>query len=177
MRNLPLEEIRQAAGTRIAEGIERLRKGQVERIPGFDGEYGVIRLFSAEELNNTEGQMNFFDMLGVPEMETISSNREKAKDRDSVGKPDEHSEVSEAMQADPLNSETENTRDTEIRGWPDCETGECGQGETVRSGPEPGAGVCGALYCTPDRREGRSRNRKDKDSWSPVCAICWNTGK
>ena len=110
-------------------------------------------------------------------METISSNREKAKDRDSVGKPDEHSEVSEAMQADPLNSETENTRDTEIRGWPDCETGECGQGETVRSGPEPGAGVCGALYCTPDRREGRSRNRKDKDSWSPVCAICWEYRK
>ena len=110
LRNLPLEEIRQAAGTRIAEGIERLRKGQVERIPGFDGEYGVIRLFSAEELNNTEGQMNFFDMLGVPKTETIPSNRKKAKDRDSVGKPDEHSELSEAMQADPLNSETENAR-------------------------------------------------------------------
>ena len=49
----------------MAEGIGRLRSGQVERIPGFDGEYGVIRLFSAEELNNTEGQMNFFDLLGA----------------------------------------------------------------------------------------------------------------
>ncbi|HJD47225.1 MAG TPA: UvrD-helicase domain-containing protein, partial [Candidatus Mediterraneibacter norfolkensis] len=86
LRNLPLEEIRRAAGTRIAEGIERLRNGQVERIPGFDGEYGVIRLFSAEELNNTEGQMNFFDMLGVPETETIPSNREKDPDRDRTGK-------------------------------------------------------------------------------------------
>ena len=65
LRNLPLEDIRRVSGSRVAEGIERLRSGQVERIPGFDGEYGVIRLFSAEELNNTEGQMNFFDLLGA----------------------------------------------------------------------------------------------------------------
>ena len=49
LRNLPLEQIRKTAGTRIAEGIERLRKGQVECVPGFDGEYGMIRLFSAKE--------------------------------------------------------------------------------------------------------------------------------
>ena len=49
LRNLPLEQIRRTAGTRIAEGIERLRKGQVECVPGFDGEYGMIRLFSAKE--------------------------------------------------------------------------------------------------------------------------------
>ncbi len=64
LRTFPLEEIRRVSGTRLAEGIGRLRSGQVERIPGFDGEYGVIRLFTAEELNNTEGQMNFFDLLG-----------------------------------------------------------------------------------------------------------------
>ena len=49
LRNIPPEDIRRAAGDRVAEGIQRLRKGQVERIPGFDGEYGVIRLFSAKE--------------------------------------------------------------------------------------------------------------------------------
>lgn len=63
LRRLPLEEIRRVSGARIAEGIGRLRGGQVERIPGFDGEYGVIRLFSAEELNNTEGQMSFLDLI------------------------------------------------------------------------------------------------------------------
>ncbi len=67
LRNLPLEDIRRVSGARVAEGIERLRRGQVERIPGFDGEYGVIKLFSAEELNNTEGQMSFFEFLGAPE--------------------------------------------------------------------------------------------------------------
>lgn len=65
LRNLPLEDIRRVSGTRVAEGIGRLRRGQVERIPGFDGEYGVIKLFSAEELNNTEGQMSFFELLGT----------------------------------------------------------------------------------------------------------------
>lgn len=65
LRNLPLEDIRRISGTRVAEGIRKLRSGNVERIPGFDGEYGVIRLFSAEELSNTEGQINFFDILGT----------------------------------------------------------------------------------------------------------------
>lgn len=65
LRSLPEEEIRRVSGTRIAEGIRRLRQGQVERIPGFDGEYGIIRLFSPEELENTEGQMSFFDLLGT----------------------------------------------------------------------------------------------------------------
>lgn len=95
LRTLPLEEISQTAGTRIAEGIERLRKGKVERIPGFDGEYGVIRLFSAEELSNTEGQMNFFDMLGVQEAETRPADRQE---ENSVGKPAGRSEIPEVMQ-------------------------------------------------------------------------------
>lgn len=66
LRNLPLEDIRRVSGGRIAEGIRRLRQGEVERIPGFDGEYGVIRLFCADELNNMEGQMDFFSLLGDP---------------------------------------------------------------------------------------------------------------
>ena len=67
LRTLPLEDIRRVSGTRVAEGIGRLRRGQVERIPGFDGEYGVIRLFSAEELDNTEGQMSLFELIGTQE--------------------------------------------------------------------------------------------------------------
>ena len=47
LRNIPPEDIRRAAGDRMADGIRRLRNGQVECVPGFDGEYGVIRLFDA----------------------------------------------------------------------------------------------------------------------------------
>ena len=69
LRNLPLEDIRRVSGTRVAEGIGRLRRGQVERIPGFDGEYGVIKLFSAEELNNYRGADEFLRVPRTQESE------------------------------------------------------------------------------------------------------------
>lgn len=84
LRTIPADEIRKAASERIAEGIERLREGKVERIPGFDGEYGVIRLFSAEELHNTEGQMSFFDMIGVPETK-VSVGKKAAREETDPG--------------------------------------------------------------------------------------------
>ena len=80
LRNLPLEDIRRVSGGRIAEGIRRLRKGDVERIPGFDGEYGVIRLFCADELNNMEGQMDFFKLLGAAD-----SSKDKNSDQKKQG--------------------------------------------------------------------------------------------
>lgn len=76
LRNFPLEDIRSLAGGRIAEGIRRLRRGIVERIPGFDGEYGMIRLFCEDELNNMEGQLDFFSLLGAEK-----SGRQEAPDR------------------------------------------------------------------------------------------------
>ncbi len=79
LRRIPTEEIRRVSGSRVAEGIERLRKEQVERIPGFDGEYGVIRLFTSDELENTEGQMDFFDILGtVPEVKNADIQEKEA---------------------------------------------------------------------------------------------------
>lgn len=45
LRNVPSEDIKSCAGERIAEGIENVRNGKVKRIPGYDGEYGKIRLF------------------------------------------------------------------------------------------------------------------------------------
>ena len=45
LRNVPSEDIKSCAGERIAEGIENVRTGNVKRIPGYDGEYGMIELF------------------------------------------------------------------------------------------------------------------------------------
>ena len=69
LRTIPLEEIRHKSGFLIAEGVERLRKGEVERIPGFDGEYGTIKLFQPYELEEVDGQMDFFANLGVDRTE------------------------------------------------------------------------------------------------------------
>ncbi|WP_088563054.1 UvrD-helicase domain-containing protein [Arboricoccus pini] len=56
---LPLEDIRKADAL-VAEAVARLRAGQVIREPGYDGEYGVIRLFEARELTRlTKGAMLF----------------------------------------------------------------------------------------------------------------------
>ena len=44
--DIPLEEIAAVGGTRLAEGIGRMRRGEVTVVPGYDGEYGVIRVFA-----------------------------------------------------------------------------------------------------------------------------------
>lgn len=75
LREIPLEEIRSVSGILISEGIQRLRKGQVTRLPGFDGEYGIIQLFTPRELDQLDGQMSLFEnLLAVPGEQTASSN-------------------------------------------------------------------------------------------------------
>ena len=57
---MPIEDIARAAGPCVAEGIRRLRAGQVERRPGFDGEYGVISLLTPGEIARFSGQLSLF---------------------------------------------------------------------------------------------------------------------
>jgi len=60
LREVPPEDIRRAAGPCVAEGIRRLRLGQVERRPGFDGEYGTISLLTPGEIERFNGQISLF---------------------------------------------------------------------------------------------------------------------
>lgn len=62
LREIPIEDIKKHAGYLTAEGIRRLRAGQVVRKPGYDGEYGTIQLFEPEEILNPTGQMSFFSI-------------------------------------------------------------------------------------------------------------------
>jgi len=50
LQAIPLEDISRAGSSLLAEGIARLRAGNVIRDAGYDGEYGVIRLFADDEL-------------------------------------------------------------------------------------------------------------------------------
>lgn len=45
LTELPLEEIARGGREWLAEGIGRLRHGQVKCSPGFDGQYGTVKLF------------------------------------------------------------------------------------------------------------------------------------
>ena len=53
MRSLPV------GGERLAEGIGRMRRGEVIAQPGYDGEYGVIRVFGGAA-RVSEAQMGLF---------------------------------------------------------------------------------------------------------------------
>ena len=50
LREVPLDELRRAGGSLLSEAIARLRRGEVIRDAGYDGEYGTIRLFQPGEL-------------------------------------------------------------------------------------------------------------------------------
>lgn len=50
LERVPVEEVGRAGEPLLAEALERLRAGQVRRESGYDGEYGVIRLFEPDEI-------------------------------------------------------------------------------------------------------------------------------
>ena len=58
LRELPLEEIAAAGGSRVAEAIGRMRRGEVVAQGGYDGEYGVIRIFAGN--GSDTPQLGFF---------------------------------------------------------------------------------------------------------------------
>jgi len=53
LRDVPLDDLRRAGGSLLSEAIARLRRGEVIRDAGYDGEYGTIRLFQPDELDGT----------------------------------------------------------------------------------------------------------------------------
>jgi len=50
LRETPVDEISRVGGSPLGEAIARLRRGEVIREAGYDGEYGTIRLFEPGEL-------------------------------------------------------------------------------------------------------------------------------
>ncbi|MBU2648059.1 endonuclease Q family protein [bacterium] len=50
LKDVPLTEIARQYSEPLSEALRRLRSGKVIRQPGFDGQYGVIRLFSEAEV-------------------------------------------------------------------------------------------------------------------------------
>lgn len=60
LNNIPLEELNSAApSSLLPEAISRMRAGQVIREPGYDGEYGRIKLFTEKELK----RQHYVDLL------------------------------------------------------------------------------------------------------------------
>ncbi|MGE4558764.1 MAG: UvrD-helicase domain-containing protein [Desulfobulbus sp.] len=58
----PIEEIKAKAGSLMAEAIERVRTNRVIREAGYDGEFGVIRVFDEGERASLSGQGTLFGL-------------------------------------------------------------------------------------------------------------------
>ena len=57
LKDTPLEEIEKASSPLLREAISRMRKGNVHIAPGYDGEYGKIKIFEKVEREAIKGQM------------------------------------------------------------------------------------------------------------------------
>ena len=60
LRDTTLQDIEAEAGPLVAEGIRRLRSGEVKIEPGYDGEYGKIKIIDKSEISLLMGQLSFF---------------------------------------------------------------------------------------------------------------------
>jgi DNA helicase II / ATP-dependent DNA helicase PcrA len=48
------DDLRRVGGSLLAEAVSRLRRGEVRREAGYDGEYGIVSLFGPGELNRAD---------------------------------------------------------------------------------------------------------------------------
>ncbi len=62
LRHAGLDAIESCGGPLVAEGVRRMRCGEVDIYPGHDGEYGVVSVFSEEERARLKGQGALFDL-------------------------------------------------------------------------------------------------------------------
>lgn len=80
LREIPIEDIKQAGGELLAEAIKRMRSGDVTLSGGYDGEYGIIKLFEEGEREKFSAQIGFF---GIDE--TQSKKNESHSDPANAG--------------------------------------------------------------------------------------------
>jgi len=100
-RNAPLEDIDHKYSEILAEAIRRLRAGQVIRKPGFDGEFGVIKLFTENEIDQLNGQTSFL----ASQVKKPSPDREQKIARPYPIEKPEASVVSDMATPKGLNNE------------------------------------------------------------------------
>lgn len=77
LRQMDPLEIKHSRIPLLDEAVKRMREKRVDIQPGFDGEYGHIKIFNAEERETLKGQRSFFleatPQRPVPNIKTLNS--------------------------------------------------------------------------------------------------------
>ena len=60
LMDAPLPGIEQKSSRLVGEGIDRMRSGNIHVAPGYDGEYGKIKIFESAERKEIKGQATLF---------------------------------------------------------------------------------------------------------------------
>jgi DNA helicase II / ATP-dependent DNA helicase PcrA len=61
LEHIPIDDIARAGPPLLAEAIDRVRRGAVIREAGYDGEYGIIRVFTPDELRSSPATATLFE--------------------------------------------------------------------------------------------------------------------
>jgi DNA helicase-2/ATP-dependent DNA helicase PcrA len=99
LREIPLDEIKPVGGELLAEGIRRVRVGELTIAAGYDGEYGVIKLFDAAERKAATPQLDLFASEKPRRPARKKSSREEQAPAATVFMPDLFSAISDTPEA------------------------------------------------------------------------------
>lgn len=60
LMDVPIVDIQGVSSKLVGEGIERMRSGNIYVVPGYDGEYGKVKIFEFAERKEVKGQATLF---------------------------------------------------------------------------------------------------------------------
>ena len=60
LHRLPINDIEKAGIPLLGEAVRRMRHKEIDVLPGFDGEYGQVKIFKAQEREQLQGQQLLF---------------------------------------------------------------------------------------------------------------------
>jgi DNA helicase-2/ATP-dependent DNA helicase PcrA len=87
LMDLPIKDIELKGGILLAKAIDRMRRNQVIRLEGYDGEYGLIHLFDESEISELAGQKSLFRSPEKPVKKSMESPMEKSIEEPPVELP------------------------------------------------------------------------------------------
>lgn len=64
LNEIPVEDIQRRGNAVLAEAIRRMRQQEIRPVAGYDGVYGVIKVFGEGELKKLTGQLHMFGDMG-----------------------------------------------------------------------------------------------------------------